>query len=49
MGESGSGKAVTAKALMHLNAGNVVYDPQSRITLHTGGDEFHMRPEGGTA
>jgi peptide/nickel transport system ATP-binding protein len=34
VGESGSGKSVTAKSLMKLNAGNAVYGPQSRITLH---------------
>lgn len=35
VGESGSGKSVTAKSLMHLNAGNAVYSPESRIILHT--------------
>lgn len=35
VGESGSGKSVTAKALMQLNGRNTVYDPASRITLHT--------------
>ena len=34
VGESGSGKSVTAKSLMKLNAGNTVYGPESRITLH---------------
>ncbi|MEM9341473.1 MAG: ABC transporter ATP-binding protein [Pseudomonadota bacterium] len=37
VGESGSGKSVTAKSLMHLNAGNAVYAPESKITLHTDG------------
>ncbi|MEM7209940.1 MAG: ABC transporter ATP-binding protein [Pseudomonadota bacterium] len=35
VGESGSGKSVTAKSLMQLNAGNTVYDTESRITLST--------------
>ncbi|MEM1265602.1 MAG: ABC transporter ATP-binding protein [Pseudomonadota bacterium] len=35
LGESGSGKSVTAKALMQLNGRNTVYSPHSRITLHT--------------
>ncbi len=35
VGESGSGKSVTAKSLMHLNAGNAVYTPESKITLHS--------------
>ena len=35
VGESGSGKSVTAKSLMHLNAGNAVYTDESKITLHT--------------
>ncbi|MGV6850115.1 MAG: ABC transporter ATP-binding protein [Marinibacterium sp.] len=35
VGESGSGKSVTAKALMQLNGRNTVYDPASRVTLHT--------------
>ena len=36
VGESGSGKSVMAKSLMHLNPGNTVYTPESRITLHSG-------------
>ena len=35
VGESGSGKSVTAKSLMHLNAGNAIYDAASSITLNT--------------
>jgi peptide/nickel transport system ATP-binding protein len=35
VGESGSGKSVMAKAMMHLNASNAVYNEESRITLHT--------------
>jgi len=35
VGESGSGKSVTAKSLMHLNAGNAVYGPDSSIVLQT--------------
>ena len=35
VGESGSGKSVTAKSLMHLNAGNAVYSDESKITLHS--------------
>ena len=35
VGESGSGNSVTAKALMHLNAQNAVYSPDSKITLYT--------------
>ncbi len=35
VGESGSGKSVTAKSLMNLNASNAVYDPGSKIVLHT--------------
>jgi len=34
VGESGSGKSVTAKSLMKLNAGNAIYGPKSKITLH---------------
>ena len=34
VGESGSGKSVTAKSLMKLNAGNTVYGPDTKITLH---------------
>jgi len=34
VGESGSGKSVTAKSLMKLNAGNAIYGPESKITLH---------------
>ena len=34
VGESGSGKSVTAKSLMKLNAGNAVYSPDTKITLH---------------
>jgi len=34
VGESGSGKSVTAKSLMKLNAGNAVYGPDTKITLH---------------
>lgn len=36
VGERGSGKSVTARAIMQLNGRNTVYDPASRITL--GGD-----------
>lgn len=35
VGESGSGKSVTAKALMQLNGRNTVYDPASKIILHS--------------
>ena len=34
VGESGSGKSVTAKSLMKLNAGNAIYGPDTKITLH---------------
>ena len=34
VGESGSGKSVTAKSIMHLNAGNAVYSPETKITLN---------------
>jgi len=34
VGESGSGKSVTAKSLMHLNAGNSIYGDRSKIILN---------------
>ncbi len=34
VGESGSGKSVTAKSIMHLNAGNAVYTEESKIILN---------------
>ena len=37
VGDSGSGKSVTAKALMHLNARNAVYGPDSRTTFKSRG------------
>jgi oligopeptide/dipeptide ABC transporter ATP-binding protein len=38
VGESGSGKSVTAKSIMHLNAGNTRYGPASRMTLQGDSD-----------
>ena len=40
VGESGSGKSVTAKSLMKLNPRNAVYGPETRITLHSIGDQM---------
>ncbi len=34
VGESGSGKSVTAKSIMHLNAGNAVYTEDSSIRVN---------------
>jgi oligopeptide/dipeptide ABC transporter ATP-binding protein len=42
VGESVSGKSVTAKALMMLNAENSVYDNDSRITLRVGDREIDV-------
>ena len=46
-GESGSGKSVTAKAIMQLNGHNTVYDPASKIVLHGDPDidVFSLRRE----
>ena len=46
-GESGSGKSVTAKAIMQLNGYNTVYDPGSKIVLHGDPDidVFSLRRE----
>ena len=35
VGESGYGKSVTAKSLMHLSTSNAVYNDESQIILHT--------------
>ena len=42
VGESGSGKSVIAKSLMMLNAGNSVYDDDSRITLCVDDEEYDV-------